>query len=108
MLQATLSGRSELTAVPENAFLFEVQEDGMEPELHYGDVVVVDPAVEVQSGQIALVYYKKRLLVRRVVIDNGTAIIQPLNPWFRPVWIRPEELKDITAGVVVKLIREYR
>lgn len=48
--------------------------EGMEPELHSGQVLVISRTAEVSEGDVIAFYYNNKVLVRRVVCSGGKQI----------------------------------
>lgn len=48
--------------------------DGMEPELHSGQVLVISRTSKVDEGDVIAFYYNNKVLVRRVVCSGGKQI----------------------------------
>ena len=88
------------------AFAVRIRGDSMEPELHDGDIVIVDPAVELKSGQIALVRNGKEVTVKKVVLQNGVVILQPFNHCYEPRVIFGD--LDVVIGPIVRVVRDYK
>jgi len=80
----------------------------MEPELHSGDIVVVDPAVKLRNGQIALVRNGKKVTVKKIVLHDNMIILQPFNHRYEPVVITVENSEVIVIGPIVRVIRDMK
>ncbi len=48
--------------------------DGMEPQLHDRQILLVLQTTDVEPGDIAAFYYNNKVLVRRVICGGGTSI----------------------------------
>jgi len=67
----------------ERAFGIRVRGRGMEPEFFEGEIVIVDPALEVQSGDFVVVLLEgqKYALVRRLLVEpDQTRYLEGLHP----------------------------
>lgn len=48
--------------------------DGMEPELHNGEILIIAKTHNVEEGDVIAFYYNNKVLVRRVICTGGRQI----------------------------------
>lgn len=84
------------------AFAVELQGDSMEPRFYDGDLLVVQPTVEVHSGCFVVARFADDgVIFRRLEMRGNKIVLVPLNPqyessthtqdefsWIYPVWAR--------------------
>jgi len=70
---------------PEGAFAVRVAGSSMAPSYRDGDMLVIDPNRPAASGEICVVVYTR---LKRVRFENGTVVLESLNPSFTPVTLQ--------------------
>lgn len=80
-----------------------VKGDSMEPELHEGDVLVIDPEQAFQAsrqGRIGIVKHDESYKIRLVHLapDNNNFILEPMNR------VYTTEVIPVTGTTVYKII----
>ena len=74
-------------------------------DIHPGDILVVDRALEPASGRIVIASLDGELTVKRFRLKHGRVILEPANSAFRPVEILPESDFEVW-GVVTFIIHK--
>lgn len=81
--------------------------DSMEPEIKNGDIVVVDPDIVIDNGNLVLVILEDEAFVKKIFFQDGTVVLQSLNPKYPPITIPARKIKMYIVGKVVGLHRQY-
>ncbi len=94
---------------PESMMLMDVVGDSMEPELHDGDMVLVDESQqELLTGVIYALGVEDSVLVKRVQRAPGQLILISDNARYEPVRLRGDELELVRViGRVLWAGRSY-
>jgi DNA polymerase V len=89
---------------PAATFFVRVQGDSMEgAAIHDGDLLVVDRALEPAHGRIVIAAVNGELTVKRLLLRDGGAWLQPENPAYAALHIS-EGLDCVIWGVVKHVI----
>jgi DNA polymerase V len=89
---------------PAATFFVRVQGDSMEgAAIHNGDLLVVDRALEPVHGRIVIAAVNGELTVKRLLLKEDGAWLQPENPAYAPMKIS-EGLDCVIWGVVRHVI----
>lgn len=89
-----------------HAFGLRISGTSMEPLFLEGDIIIVDPAVEAESGKlvVARLNHDNEATFKKLVRDGGRTYLEPLNKRYQPIDITD---RDVTiCGVVRQVIRE--
>ncbi|MCC7479717.1 helix-turn-helix domain-containing protein [bacterium] len=89
----------------QRAFALVVQGDSMvEAGILDGDIVVVSPNTQVNSGDIAVVLVNgSSTTCKKVYVESGRVILQPANSHYRPqVLSYPEEVEILGKVILVR------
>lgn len=92
--------------VGQRAFGLRISGTSMEPLFLEGDIIVVDPDVEAESGKlvVARLNHDNEATFKKLVRDGGRTYLEPLNKRYQPIDITD---RDVTiCGVVRQVIRE--
>ncbi len=90
----------------ENAFLLRVKGDSMTGEhILPRDLVVIKPQETAYNGELVAVLVNDEATIKRIYFEKGRVRLQPANPAYEPIYVRPEEARVI--GKVIGLIRDY-
>lgn len=94
----------------EEMVLMQVVGNSMEPEIHEGDLVLVDQSrTDVLAGGIYAVGVEDTVLVKRVEKLPGQLVLHSDNTDYSPVRLSGDELESVRViGRVVWACREYR
>jgi len=89
--------------IGEHIFAIRVKGDSMEPELHEGDVLVIDPEIAFHAnrqGKIGVVKHDESYKIRLVHLspDNNNFILEPMNRAYST------EVIPVTGTTVYKII----
>lgn len=98
----------DLVQHPESTFYARVEGDSMiDADLANGDILVVDRAIEVRSGDIALCVVEGEFTVKYIDIFPDHVVLRPANERYRPLRIDdPNEME--VWGVVTYVIHATR
>lgn len=90
-------------------FWLEVNGDSMEPELHEGDLVLVQEQDTLDSDCFAVVIVDNEDgLVKKVKIDSSKIVLFSINPYYPPRTFEKEEMNRIRiVGKVVEIKRRF-
>lgn len=90
----------------ENAFLLRVKGDSMTGEhIMPRDLVVIKPQETAYNGELVAVLVNDEATIKRIYFEKDRVRLQPANPAYEPIYVRPEEARVI--GKVIGLIRDY-
>lgn len=106
-LDGTLDLNKALIRHPSATFFVRVEGESMKDDnINDGDLLIVDKAVELNSGDIAVCYIDGEFTLKRVVIDRKEIVLQPSNKQYKPIHISPYD--DFTVwGVVTYSIKKH-
>jgi len=107
MVEKALDLNELLIEHPVSTFFVRVEGDSMEgARIFSGDLLVVDKAREVSSGDIVVAAVYGELVVKRWVRHGGCARLVSENPAYAPIQISDGE--DVYVwGVVVGSVRQF-
>ena len=88
-----------------NLLRFEVHGDSMEPEFLEGDIIVVDPGLDPNSGDYVIAKNGEEATFKQLVVDGKGKFLKPLNPRYPIRDITGKETRIV--GVVVRCEREF-
>lgn len=89
---------------PAATFFVRVSGDSMTgANLHDGDLLIVDRALEPVDGRIVIAAVNGELTVKRLSLREGTAWLVPENPAYQPLLLT-EGLDCVVWGVVTQVI----
>ena len=91
-----------------DTFVLRVRGDSMiDAHIEDGDYVICHKASEPRDGQVvvALLDDGEATLKRLFTEKDGTYRLQPENPQYEPIYVRPEALQ--IQGVVIGVVRSY-
>lgn len=89
-----------------NAFALTVVGDSMQPEFTDGDIIIVDPGLQPQSGDHVIAKNGESATFKQLLLDGSSVLLKPLNDRY--------PIKDVTGqpvrivGVVVGKQKKYR
>ncbi len=90
----------------ENAFLLRVKGDSMVGEhILPRDLVIIKPQQTAYNGELVAVLVGEEATVKRIYFENNRVRLQPANPAYEPLYVKPEEARVI--GKVIGLLRDY-
>ncbi len=90
----------------ENAFLLRVKGDSMVGEhILPRDLVIIKPQQTAYNGELVAVLIGEEATVKRIYFENDRVRLQPANPAYEPIYVKPEEARVI--GKVIGLLRDY-
>lgn len=90
----------------EHCFSLKVRGESMLPDFHEGDMIVIDPDLEPQSGDfvVAVIDGTGEATFKRYMKKKDGEVLMPLNPDYAPIVLQPEHR---IVGKVVRLVRHY-
>lgn len=85
-----------------------VHGNSMQPEISDGDIVIVDPNISWKNGDKVVVIdiIETGAMVKKIFEENGTLILQSLNPDYPPIVIHPHESNRY--HIIGKVVGIYR
>ncbi|MFV0439297.1 MAG: LexA family transcriptional regulator [Desulfopila sp.] len=89
-----------------HAFALTVHGNSMEPEFHEGDIIVVDPERQAESGNYVIAKNGSAATFKQLILDGSSVYLRPLNS-------KDYRAKDMTGidfrvvGVVVEKRKSY-
>jgi len=90
----------------ECVFALHVQGDSMEPEFHEGEIIIVNPNVDVNPGNYVVVKNSHgEATLKQLKKYGNTFVLHPLNPKYPEMEVKKGEFQII--GKVVKKEKRY-
>jgi repressor LexA len=80
---------------PKQVYAIRMEGDSMEPKIPGASIVVVNPNVEVRSGDVAVVCIDDRMMVKQVFFRGNGVELNPLNPAYKAATFTQEELDGL-------------
>jgi len=107
-LDKTLNLGELLVKHPQATFLMRVEGDSMTGAgIHNGDIIVVDKAIEPQSGKIVVAVLDGDFFVKRLVVREGRCFLVSENPKYAEKEVGEWASLDVW-GVVTNVIHAVR
>lgn len=73
-----------------------------------GDLLLIRKQDDVENGEIAAVLIDDEVVLKRVYKSDGTIILQSENPSYKPVIVRPEDMRNVRIiGKLKKVILNF-
>lgn len=92
----------------EATFFVRVEGESMQDaNIHTGDVLIIDRSLEAKPDDIILAVINGEFTVKRLVVYNGEAFLQPENPRFAKMKIEPDADFQVW-GVVTYVIHKAK
>jgi len=92
---------------PNATYLMRVKGNSMEPEIHSGDIVVVDRSIEPRNGMIIITSLDGEFVLKRLKISKPCVYLVADNPNYGPIELKKgQELR--VWGVVIGIARVYQ
>jgi len=105
-IDQTLDLNDQLVRHPAATFFVRVTGQSMrDANIHPGDILVVDRALEAQNGTIVVAALDGELTVKRLRHKDGRLLLVPDNPDFAPLEVSPEASFTVW-GVVTYIIHK--
>lgn len=90
-------------------FALRVQGDSMEPDLHHGDIVVIEKQEFVENGDIAVVRVNgEDVTLKRVKLTAKGLMLVPSNPAYDPVYFDSDQIASLPVTIIGKVIELRR
>lgn len=84
------------------------KDDGMYPKIEGGDILIVDPRIIPQSGDLVLISMDKNAYVRKYYFtENKDIQLLTFNPDMPPVSLNKNS-RNVIKGVIVQIIRNFK
>lgn len=86
-----------------SAFFVEAEGDSMTGgRIYEGDLLLVEPDLEAQSGDIVLAKTKDGCTVKKLIRKSRQIVLQPLNPNYDPIFLGPAD--DVVCYRITKIV----
>jgi repressor LexA len=92
----------------DNLYALHVKGDSMiDASIHDGDIVVMKQQASAQNGDLVAAWIKNKqeTTLKRYYRESNRVRLQPANPNFDPIYVRPENVE--IQGKVVLVIRQF-
>lgn len=87
-------------------FALNVYGNSMEPEIHNGDRVIVQPTPTVNSGDVAIICLNgDEATIKRVLIDENGITVVPTNAKYKSITYTPEEVEGLPVTICGRVIQ---
>lgn len=80
-------------------YLVRAENDSMEPMIHDGDLVVVEPLSNPDNGNIVVAIHNDGAKIKKLYLKDDTMVLQSLNPKYEPIVVN-NPTETLIAGVV--------
>lgn len=86
-------------------FLLRVKGNSMAPKIEHNDIVVVKRQLTARPGEIVVAMIGSETTIKKYLPKRGQIVLQPLNPEFEPIVVKPSRLKiqGIVKGVMKQI-----
>jgi len=92
-----------------NFFALKIKSDNMQPEIKIDDIVIVKQQSDCNSGEIAVVLINQHeATVNKVIKNNNSIILQPLNNNYDSLMFDSEQIKKIPVKIIGKVVEVRR
>jgi SOS-response transcriptional repressor LexA len=78
-----------------NAFALKVEGDSMIPRLKPGEIVIVSPNRQWESGDIVVTKVKEEVSLKKIFRKETTLVLQPINPDYSPIILPVNDVRII-------------
>ncbi len=85
-----------------NAFALKVEGDSMSPRLKPGDIIIISPNRQWESGDIVVLKVEEEVSVKRIFQKETTLVLQSFNPESTPL-ILPVNEVQILGKVIMRV-----
>ncbi|MCA9774280.1 MAG: helix-turn-helix domain-containing protein [Myxococcales bacterium] len=86
-----------------NAFFVEAEGDSMTGgRIYEGDLLLVEPELEPQSGDIVLAKTAQGATVKKLIRKSRQIVLQPLNPNYDPIFLGPAD--DVVCYRITRIV----
>lgn len=90
-------------------FALRVQGDSMEPDLHHGDIVIIEKQEFVDNGDVAVVRVNgEDVTLKRVKLTANGLMLIPSNPAYDPVYFDSDQIATLPVTIIGKVIELRR
>jgi repressor LexA len=90
-------------------FALRVQGDSMEPDLHHGDIVIIEKQEFVENGDVAVVRVNgEDVTLKRVKLTARGLMLIPSNPAYDPVYFDSDQIATLPVTIIGKVIELRR
>ena len=98
--------KSDITC--SNIFAVEIIDDSMEPEFTEGDIIIVNPHIEVKPDDYVIAKNDKKdqAILRQLRQYEDIFVLHPLNPKYHDEIVK-KDIQKIIVGKVIKKERKY-
>ncbi len=86
-------------------WIFSIDGAAMHPDVEDGALVVVDALKKLSIGNIVIVAYQGKLIIKRYVCENGKHMLISTNPEHKTLYIRDINLLEIWGVVISKHVK---
>ena len=87
-----------------NAFALKVEGESMTPKLKTGDIIIISPNRQWESGDIVVVKVKDEVSLKKIFRKETTLVLQSINPEYSPI-ILPFSEVQVIGKVVLRVER---
>jgi len=96
---------SEFIKEEADVFLLRVKGNSMAPKIEHNDIVIVKKQLVAQPGNIVLALIGNETTIKKYIPRQGQIVLQPINPAFEPIIVKPNRLKiqGVVKGVLKKI-----
>jgi len=85
-------------------FLLRVKGNSMSPQIEHNDIVVVRRQLTAKPGEIVVAFIEDGTTIKKYLPKAGQIILQPLNPKYEPIIVKPSKLR--IQGKVVGVMKQ--
>lgn len=90
-------------------FALRVEGDSMEPDIHSGDIAIVEKQESIQNGEVAVVRVNgEDVTVKKVKRVSDGLMLIPNNPAYDPVFFSAAEVANLPVTIIGRVIEIRR
>lgn len=78
-----------------NIFLYKSINDEMTPLLDSGDIAIIKKQKNIENGKTFLIQYDKKIIIRKVIDNEDTIILQAMNPYYPIITTTKDKIRII-------------
>jgi len=87
-------------------FLLRVKGNSMAPKIEHNDIVVVKRQLTANPGDIVVALIGSETTIKKYLPKRGQIVLQPLNPDYEPIVVKPSRLK--IQGVIKGVMKQIK
>lgn len=87
-------------------FLLRVKGNSMAPKIEHNDMVIIKRQLTADPGDIIAALISDETTIKKYLPKKGQIVLQPINPDYEPIIVKPNELK--IQGIIKGVMKTIR